>query len=216
MIQINLIRDRKLDKVAGAKSAGPGFSLSLPKLPFNLGILASVLGVVIILAVIVLTMISQKAKISSLNNKIKGYEEELAKLAGPKRLVDDYLAKQAEVKTKLDEISSIDKKRFYTVTLLDQLSYAVPDYLWLVTFKEDKGKVDLEGMTFSNLIVADFMDKLKSSGYFSNVELAQTAKAVSEDKELVKFVITSQYIENPQKTIANADSAGQTAGKGSK
>jgi len=112
--------------------------------------LASVLGVVIVLVVMVLTMISQKAKIANLESKIKGYNEELAKLAGPKRLVDDYLKKQAEVNTKLNEIASIDKTRFYTVTLLDQLSQALPDYLWLTSMKDDKDLISMEGMTFPN------------------------------------------------------------------
>ncbi|MBU1575820.1 MAG: PilN domain-containing protein, partial [Candidatus Edwardsbacteria bacterium] len=183
MIQINLIRDRKVERVAGAKPAGAGVSFSLPKLPFNVGILASVLGVVIVLVVIVLTMISQKAQIASLESKIKGYNEELTKLAGPKRLVDDYLAKQADVNTKLNEIASIDKTRFYTVTLLDQLSHALPDYLWLTSMKDEKDVISMEGMTFSNLIVADFMDRLKGSGYFSNVELTQTTKATSEGRD---------------------------------
>jgi Tfp pilus assembly protein PilN len=216
MIQINLIRDRKVERVAGAKPAGAGVSFSFPKLPFNVGILASVLGVVIVLAVIVLTMISQKAQIASLESKIKGYSEELTKLAGPKRLVDDYLKKQADVNTKLNEIASIDKTRFYTVTLLDQLSHALPDYLWLTSMKDEKDLIYLEGMTFSNLIVADFMDRLKESGYFSNVELTQTSKAESEGKELVKFSITSKYTENPNKPGSPAETTGQTAGKGSK
>lgn len=216
MIQINLIRDRKVERVAGAKPAGAGFSFSLPKLPFNVGILASVLGVVILLVVIVLTMISQKAQVVSLESKIKGYNDELTKLAGPKRLVDDYLAKQADVSTKLNEISSIDKTRFYTVTLLDQLSYALPDYLWLTSMKDEKDLISIEGMTFSNLIVADFMDRLKESGYFANVELTQTSKAESEGRELVKFSITSKYIENPNKPASAAEAKGPTAGKGSK
>ncbi len=214
MIQINLIRDRRVEKVAGAKPAGAGFSL--PRLPFNVGILASVLGVVIILVVIVLTMISQKAQISSLESKIKGYNEELTKLSGPKRLVDDYLQKQAAVSTKLNEISSIDKNRFYTVTLLDQLSHAMPDYLWLISMKDEKELISLEGMTFSNLIVADFMDRLKESGYFTNVELAQTAKAESEGRELVKFSITSKYSETSNKPASTTEESGPTAGKGSK
>jgi Tfp pilus assembly protein PilN len=214
MIQINLIRDRKLERVQGSKPAGAGFTL--PRLPFNVGILSSVLGVVIILAVIVLVGISQRSQIAGLNAKISGYQEELAKLAGPKRLVDEFEAKKKEVKTKLDEINSIDKDRFNEVKLLDQLSHSLPEYLWLIAMKEEKGKIDMEGMTFSNLIVADFMDKLKESGYFTNVELTQTSKAESEGRELVKFAISAKYNPNPSTLTPSAEVAGQAAGKGSK
>ncbi len=217
MIQINLIRDRKVEKVAGSRPAGGGLKLSLPHLPFNVGVLAGVLGVLAVLIIIALTMISQKAQISSLDSKIKNYNEELVKLAGPKRLVDDYLKKQADVNIKLNEIISIDKNRFYTIKLLDALSNSLPDYLWVTVFKEDKGNVNIEGLTFSNLIVADFMDKLKGTGYFSDVELNQTAKTDQDGRELVKFVISSKYIDSPIKNEAgvNADTV-TTAGKGSK
>jgi Tfp pilus assembly protein PilN len=133
MIQINLIRDRKLERVPGSKPAGAGFSL--PRLPFNVGILASVLGVVVIIAAVVLIFLSQRAQITGLNTKIKGYQEELSKLAGPKRMVDEFEAKKQEVKTKLDEITAIDKDRFNAVKLLDQLSRAMPEYLWLIRLR---------------------------------------------------------------------------------
>jgi type IV pilus assembly protein PilN len=214
MIQINLIRDRKLERVPGSKPAGAGFSL--PRLPFNVGILASVLGVVVIIAAVVLIFLSQRAQITGLNTKIKGYQEELSKLAGPKRMVDEFEAKKQEVKTKLDEITAIDKDRFNAVKLLDQLSRAMPEYLWLISVKEEKNGISMEGMTFSNLIVADFMDRLKESGYFTGVELTQTSKAVSEGRELVKFGISTKYNPNPSNAVVAAEMADQTAGKGSK
>lgn len=214
MIQINLIRDRKLERVPGSKPAGAGFSL--PRLPFNVGILASVLGVVVIIAAVALIFLSQRAQTTGLNTKIKGYEEELAKLAGPKRMVDEFEAKKKEVKTKLDEITAIDRDRFNTVKLLDQLSLAMPEYLWLLSVKEEKNGIFMEGMTFSNLIVADFMDRLKESGYFTGVELTQTSKAESEGRELVKFAISFQYNPNPSPAAGVSDGMGQTAGKGSK
>lgn len=213
MIQINLIRDRKIAKVAG-KAAGPGFKLALPQLPFNLGILFSVVAFAVVLLVIGLTFVSQRARISQLKKQIDSHNTELVKLSGPKRLVDEYVAKQQEVNTKLNEISSIDKGRFDVVKVMAALGGSMPDHLWLTQSTHDGGKITMEGVTFSNIIVADFMERLKASGYFNTVELAKAEKTEIEGRELVKFSL-SAAVSIPAPVASDTTSkAAPTAGKG--
>lgn len=212
MIQINLIRDRKIARVAG-KAAGPGLKLTLPQLPFNLGILFSVLAFVVVLAVIGLTFVSQRARLAQLRKQIDSHNSELTKLSGPKRLVDEYIAKQAEVNTKLNEISSIDKGRFDVVKVMAALGSSVPDHLWLTQSTHDGGKITLEGVTYSNIIVADFMERLKASGYFGGVELAKAEKTEIEERELVKFSLSAN-VSIPAATADTTAKAAPSAGKG--
>jgi Tfp pilus assembly protein PilN len=214
MIQINLIRDRKISRVAG-KAAGPGFKLSLPQVPFNLGILFSVLAFVVVLVVIGLTFVSQRARMGHLKRQIDSHQSELTKLSGPKRLVDEYIAKQQEVNTKLNEIASIDKGRFDGVKAMAALGGSIPDHLWLTTATLDGSKMTLEGVTFSNIIVAEFMEKLKASGYFTGVELAKAEKTEIEGRELVKFSLSSGLTIPAAAAAADTTSkAAPAAGKG--
>ncbi len=214
MIQINLIRDRKITRVAG-KAAGPGFKLALPQLPFNLGILFSVVAFVVVLVVIGLTFVSQRARISQLKKQIDSHSSELTKLSGPKRLVDEYIAKQQEVNTKLNEITSIDKGRFDVVKVMTALGGSVPEHLWLTLCSFEGPKITLEGVTYSNIIVADFMERLKASGYFSGVELAKAEKTEIEERELVKFSLSAS-VSIPATPAATDTTlkAAPTAGKG--
>lgn len=213
MIQINLIRDRKIARVAGGKTAGPGFKLALPQLPFNLGILFSVVAFVVVLAAIGLTFVSQRARLAQLRKQIDSHNSELAKLSGPKRLVDEYIAKQQEVNTKLNEISSIDKGRFDVVKVMAALGASVPDHLWLTQGSYDGGKITLEGVTYSNIIVADFMERLKASGYFGGVELAKAEKTEIEERELVKFSLSAN-VSIPAAPADTTSKAAPAAGKG--
>ncbi|HBE73153.1 MAG TPA: hypothetical protein DDW31_03550 [candidate division Zixibacteria bacterium] len=214
MIQINLIRDRKITRVAG-KAAGPGFKLALPQVPFNLGILFSVLAFVVVLVIIGLTFVSQRARMSHLKKQIDSHQSELAKLSGPKRLVDEYIAKQEEVNTKLREISSIDKGRFDVVKVMAALGGSMPDHLWLTTSSLDGSKMTLEGVTFSNIIVAEFMEKLKASGYFTGVELAKAEKTDIEGRELVKFSLSAGVSIPTAPALTDTTSkAAPAAGKG--
>jgi len=212
MIQINLIRDKKIAKVAGTKAPGAGFSFSIPKLPFNLPILLSVLGFLVVLLVVGLTFLSQRAKVAMLQNKITTYNSELAKLAGPKRMVDEYIQKVNDLSTKKREIETIDQGRFNRVKLLDAISRAMPEHLWLTLLDEDGANVKLDGYTFSNLIVAEFMESLKATGYLENVELTVAQKSDQAGREVVKFSLTGKINFTP--ALENAAAVEVAAGKG--
>ena len=50
-----------------------------------------------------------------------------------------------------------------SMKLVDELSRCVPEHLWLTSYEEQGNKVQIEGVTFSNLLVADFMTRLEAS-----------------------------------------------------
>ncbi|MCU0606652.1 MAG: PilN domain-containing protein [Candidatus Edwardsbacteria bacterium] len=213
MLQINLIRDRKIAKVAAPKgAAGGGFQLRLPQIPgLHLGLVLSTAALLIVLVVVIVLFTTQKAQIGQLQGKITQYNEELAKLAGPKRMVDEFLAKQADLNTKLSEINSIDKGRYKLVQLMDGLSQSLVDNVWLTSFNEDGSTLKIDCLTFSNLIVADFMMKMKATGYFTSVELSQTEKTTVEGREVVKFSLTCGINPNPPDSLTTNQAA--TAGR---
>lgn len=213
MLQINLIRDRKIAKVAAPKgAAGGGFQLRLPQIPgLHLGLVFSSLALLIVLVFVIVIFTTQKAQIGQLQGKITQYNEELARLAGPKRMVDEFLVKQADLNTKLSEINSIDKGRYKLVQLMDGLSQSLVDNVWLTSFSEDGTTLRIDCLTFSNLIVADLMMKMKSSGYFTSVELSQTEKTTVEGREVVKFSLTCGINPNPSDSLTTNKAA--TAGR---
>lgn len=209
MLQINLIHDRKIAKVAAPKGAGGGgFRIPIPRIPgLHLGLVFSALAFVVVLVIVMVFYFQQKAQIGILQGKISSYQAELAKLAGPKRLVDEYIQKQADLNTKLSEISSVDQGRFKLVRLMDGLSQSLTDNVWLTSFAEDGTTLKIDCLTFSNLIVADFMEKMKSTGYFTTVELSQTEKTTVEGREVVKFSLTAGINPSPNESLTTNQAA---------
>ena len=58
---------------------------------------------------------------------------------------------------------------------------------------QDAGtSLTLEGVTYSNLVVSDFMARLERSPMFANVELEVAEKGTVTDKTVVKFRVTCQ------------------------
>lgn len=96
--------------------------------------------------------------------------------------------KRQEVGNRLDIISRLDQQRYFRVKLLDQLSRSTPDNLWISKFNEQNGNsFALEGVTFSNFIVARFMQDLESQPQFQGVELNVVQKGNIDKYDVVQF-----------------------------
>jgi type IV pilus assembly protein PilN len=74
---------------------------------------------------------------------------------------------------------------------MDELARCVPDHLWLTGVSQDASNhLQLEGVTYSNLVVSDFMSRIERSPLFSNVELAVAERGQAGDKNVVKFSVS--------------------------
>jgi len=79
------------------------------------------------------------------------------------------------------------------VRLMDELARCVPDHLWLTGATQEAGSsISLEGVTYSNLVVSDFMSRLERSAMFDGVELTVAERSRIADRDLVKFRLTCQ------------------------
>lgn len=203
MIQINLIHDQKIAKVAAPRSSGGGFKFALPRLPFNVGMVAAALLFVVVVVASIVAYTWQQTDVKITNGKIKKDSLKIDSLNNLNVKVQALKKDKEEVEAKLNEVNRINKGRFYSARLMEVVNKCLPEYLWLTILSEDAGKVVIEGTTFSNLIVVELMDNLKSSRCFSGIELKQTSKLTVEGREMVKFSITGEYNADVSKPTAS-------------
>jgi type IV pilus assembly protein PilN len=116
---------------------------------------------------------SQLAQLQDQHQKLKqeldGYEKTLARITELEK-------KSKEIKSKLDVIKDLEKKKTGPILLLDEIAMAVPkDKLWLTALSETAGVLKLTGTAMDNETVALFMTNLEKSPHISSVEL-QSAK----------------------------------------
>jgi len=143
--------------------------------------------------VILGTTLSQGARVSSLNRLIADIEAESRALAPQIEKVNRLAQERAELDLRLGIISKLEKGRTQTVRLMDELARCVPDHLWLTLSQQDAGnKLNLEGVTYSNLVVSDFMSRLERSPLFATVELGVAERGQVTGKDVVKFRISCQ------------------------
>ncbi|MEW6684783.1 MAG: PilN domain-containing protein [Candidatus Edwardsbacteria bacterium] len=200
MIDIDLLRERKKVKVPiGIRppKAKKKITFALPKIPFHLGMVIALVVFALVLVIVVMTYLSQQTTRANLRKKLESERKELASLQEAKKLVENYKKMQEEVKKKLGVIENLDRNRFYEAHILDEIISCLSEHLWLTSLTENNGALSLEGITFSKLIVADFMDRLEESPWFSNVELSVLQKGEVEGREVEKFVITASVTIPP-------------------
>ena len=66
----------------------------------------------------------------------------------------------------------MDRDRYFRVHLMDELNRSMPEHMWLTRFEDLGGdRYAVEGVTFSNFQVSDFMQNLNRSPYFTGIDL---------------------------------------------
>ena len=190
MIRVNLLpREEK----AKRKSASAPVDLKVGDMVLP----AIVVGAAAL--VIAGSAMSQRTRQAGLEKSIQQVDSESRALAPQIARVNQLAQERAELDLRMGIISKLEKGRTQSVRLMDELARCVPDHLWLTGVSQDAGNhLQLEGVTYSNLVVSDFMSRIERSPMFSNVELAVAERGQVTDKSVVKFQVSCTV--NPDKS----------------
>jgi type IV pilus assembly protein PilN len=180
MIRINLLPQE--ERAARRKLVLPGMTTVVP-----------LVAVGLFVGAIVAVTAMERARIAGLKKDIARAEEEARRLKPQIDRVNELTRRREELNTRLEVIQDLDKGRFQTVRLMDEVARDLPGYLWLTALKDQAGqKVTVEGVTFSNLVVADLMMRLDRSELFQNIDLVVTQKGNIQSRPVTKFTVTAE------------------------
>lgn len=139
------------------------------------------------------TALSQRTQVSTLEKSIAEVEAQSRALAPQIERVNRLAQERAELDLRLGIINKLEKGRTQSVRLMDELARCVPDHLWLKLANQDgPTTLNLEGVTFSNLVVSDFMSRLERSPMFASVNLEVAERGTIDNRDVVKFKVSCQ------------------------
>jgi len=98
-----------------------------------------------------------------------------------------------KVKEKIDVVEQLKKNQTGPVRLLDEISKALPLGVNIRTLTESSNTINLEGQSFSNDEVVHFIDNLKASPLFADVNLLETSQARSEGIDIYSYKLQFIY-----------------------
>ena len=165
-----------------------------PAIEFKAGEMLIPLGVLLASALVIAgTVLSQHSKMSALQHSISEMDAESRALAPQIERVNRLAQERAELDLRLGIINKLEKGRTQSVRIMDELARCVPDHLWMTLAQQEAGsQLNLEGVTYSNLVVSEFMSRLERSPMFAGVELGVAETGTMIDRDVVKFRITCQ------------------------
>ncbi len=169
--------------------------------------LAPLAALIAVVAVVGVAATLERSKVAALNSDVAELQDEVRAIQPQVDRVKKLTAQREELERRLDVIRQLDDGRFLSVRVMDDLSSQVPRYLWLTSLKQQgPGKISVEGVTFSNLIVADFMMRMERSPLFAGVDLITTQRGEIDDRDVVEFTVTANLTpeENPSELSADA------------
>ncbi len=189
MIKINLAPTTK--KGRAPKARVPRVPRPGIKIPPIQTALVYIVGAVIVLILIVVLLVSQNIQMRNYNANIDQLNMKLDELKVYKAAVDSLENRERELATLIAPIKQLNRNRFFIAHVLDEVSTHIPDFTWLTMLNADSTSMNIKGVAASNLLVADFMNRLEESPYIHNVDLTVLEKKVIEKQEMMEFTLTA-------------------------
>jgi len=135
----------------------------------------------------------KEAQLRELDTKIQVATKRQAELNEIKKKVEAFQAKEKLLKDQKDLIDKLKLQQADSVHMLDEISKALPEFVWLQNLDQNGPNVKFTGQGNSMAAVADFISALQWSGWFPRVDLDNS----TEQNSVVTFSLSASF-ENPE------------------
>jgi len=130
-------------------------------------------------------------------------QREVDELAPIIKEVEEFKAKRAELERKVTVIGDLKQRQHGPVQIMDHVSRAIPELLWMQKMEVRPSKILLTGQAFNTNAVANFIENLDLVEAFREPVLKDTAK----DGDIYKYVIEFSY---SFRSDSDGDALGET------
>src|SRR3954466_3790987 len=167
MIKINLLSEGKrpaaVRKKSAAKLEGQG-----------VGQWMLLAGILIGLAAFGIAWYLQNQKTTAKQQEVAAAQREVDQLASVIKEVEEYKGKKAELERKIGIINDLKANQRGPVRVMDYISRALPELLWLDTMSMKTDSITVEGRAFNPTAVPNFIETLDKVPEFDEPILKST------------------------------------------
>jgi len=134
---------------------------------------------------------------ADLDQQIADAERETQRLQSVIQQVAQFEGRRAQLQQRVTLIEELRKGQTGPVHLLDQISKALPDGMWLIDLKQTGSDITLEGRCTSLNSLSDFVSALEASELFARpVEIidSRVEPATASAPELIRFSVRARQL----------------------
>ncbi len=187
MIRINLLKPESKEFKEGPAAPGPEF---VPKKPFPLTSVF-VLALIVVLAA---AFFLQKRMISQEQDRLQAAQAEKKKLEYVIAKLDELEKQKAVFERKIGLIRQLRALQDSAVTIMDELSKTLPDWVWLTEVSFQGQTIQIKGNALSNNLIADYIYNLENSPHLTTVNLISSTQRSVQNAQFLEFSMTLSYV----------------------
>ena len=189
MIRINLLSEGRRPVVA--RKTKPKFSIG------DQDPSAFILGAGLVLGLLIVGgwWFMLNSGLNEVNGKVRVAQDEVERLRPIIQEVEDFKAKEATLKNKIQVIKDLKRAQEGPVQIMDQISQAVPDLLWLDRMTLQGEFVTLHGQAYNTNAVAAFIDNLDAVPAFKEPDTKNIQ--MNRDGSTYSFQINFNFVQKP-------------------
>jgi type IV pilus assembly protein PilN len=141
--------------------------------------------------------------LSGIRDEITVNQREYERLKPIIAEVEAFKKNNAELKHKIDVIEKLKADQYGPVRIMDEVSKALPDLLWLSDLSLSGTTITLRGKALNENAVANFISNLDASPYFAEPSLKIMTQ---DDKGVFSFDMACTFTYSPQEAVAASES----------
>jgi len=133
-----------------------------------------------------------------LDQRIVDANRETARLRSLINQVNQFEQQQSQLKARVALIDQLRQGQSRPVHMLDQVSRALPDAMWLTELKQQGDDLTIDGRCSSLTALSDFVGNLEASNYFArSVEIidSKVEPATPQTTELIRFTVKAKLAQ---------------------
>lgn len=191
MIKINLLADRN------AKD----------RIRIQQQITLALLATVVMVVGVFFWWQSVSLRVNSAEAKIGTAEAELRRQAAIRAEMKTMEDRRDRIENIHKAISDLETIQAGPVGYLDTINLVLPKEMWLTSLSEKDGNLEIEGFSFTNPSVAQFLKSLDESEEILRVELKETSRADVAGEALYRFKIACETVVGKKLATERANRA---------
>jgi type IV pilus assembly protein PilN len=182
MIRINLLKEEP--KVPVAREEAVKERKPIP--------MTSLLGLFVVIAVAIgFLQFNALKKERNLLNMVEGEKNKLKDVVSKLETVK---GQQALIVRKIDLINQLKSKQGIAVGIMDEISKHIPYWIWLTEVTCSRQTIQIRGRAIDNNLISDYIFKLETSPYFTNVELKSSTRRQAKGNEYYDFSLSATLV----------------------
>lgn len=158
------------------------------------GISRSPLILILLLLICAVLFFNQKNSLKRERSLLDQAQQEKRQLQGVLTILNELEEQKSTFQRKISLINRLKSHQQCAVTILDEMSRRLPDWVWLTEASFKGQTIRIRGKALTNNLIADFISNLENYPHFSRVNFISSTQKLEKGISYFDFSLTTDYI----------------------